>query len=315
MNGAARRVAILVLPSFSNMTLSAVMEPLRIANRMAGRQLFGWSVLSEAGTPITSSSGLRVMPDASLAGARGFDALFVVASYEAERNTTEAVRRFIRTAARSGCLIGGMETGAYALAAAGVLDGYRATTHWEDLGDLGERYPTIKTVPDRFVIDRRRVTSGGALPTLDLMLDLIRREHGVALALSVSSSFIYDGDRTGREPQHMVSAGRLAWQDPVLIGTIRLMEANIETPISIEAIAADARISPRELLRRFSSKLGTSPKAFYIDLRLTLARRLLENTDQSVSAIAAACGFISGSDFARAFKLRFGMTPSELRRL
>jgi AraC family carnitine catabolism transcriptional activator len=93
------------------------------------------------------------------------------------------------------------------------------------------------------------------------------------------------------------------------------MEANIETPVSIEAIAADAHIGPRELLRRFSSRLGTSPKAFYIDLRLTLARRLLENTDHSVSAIAAACGFISGSDFARAFKQRFDMTPSEFRRL
>jgi transcriptional regulator GlxA family with amidase domain len=205
-----------------------------------------------------------ITPDASLLEASAFDTLFVVASYEAERNTTEAVRRFIRSAALAGCLIGGMETGAYALATAGVLDGYRATTHWEDLADLGERYPAIEAVPNRFVIDRLRVTSGGALPTLDL----IRREHGVALALSVSSSFIYDGDHTGREPQHMVSAGRLAWQDPMLIRAIRLMEANIETPVSIEAIAADVGVGPRELLRRLSSRLGTSPKAFYTDLRL-----------------------------------------------
>src|SRR5690349_1588724 len=298
MDAAARKIAILILPAFSNMTLSAVMEPLRVANRMGGRQLFEWSVLTEAGTPIASSSGLWVAPDAPLADPQAFDALFVVASYEAERNTTGTVRRFIRAAARGGCLIGGMETGAYVLAAAGVLDGYRATTHWEDLDDLGERYPAIETVPDRFVIDRRRVTSGGALPTLDLMLDLIRREHGVALALAVSSSFIYDGDHTGREPQHMVSAGRLAWQDPMLIRAMRLMEANIETPVSIEAIAADVGVGARELQRRFSSRLGTSPKAFYTDLRLTLARRLLESTDRSVSAVATACGLVSGSAFA-----------------
>jgi transcriptional regulator GlxA family with amidase domain len=309
-NGSLSRVGILVLPLFSNLTLAAVMEPLRAANRMAGRPLFAWTILTEDGQAIVSSSGLRIAPDAAIGSARDFDMLFVVASYEAE--ASPKVRRFLRSGAHM--LIGGMESAAYVLAWAGVLDGYRATTHWEDLGDFAERFPAVTVVPDRFVIDRRRVTSGGALPTLDLMLDLLRRNHGLGLALAVSSTFIYEQEHAGHDPQHMVAAGRLDWQDPVVVRAIRLMEANVETPLPIGEIAAQAGVGTRELLRRFTDRLGTSPKAYYVGLRLMLGRRLLEHTDRPMADIAAACGFASGSAFARAFRERYGVNPSAFRR-
>ncbi|MGO4126322.1 GlxA family transcriptional regulator, partial [Inquilinus sp. YAF38] len=200
------------------------------------------------------------------------------------------------------------------LALAGVLDGHRATTHWEDLRDFAERFPAVTAVPDRFVIDRRRITAGGALPTLDLMLDLLRRDHGLSLALAVSSTFLYEGTHPGHDPQHMVAAGRLAWQDPLLVRAIRLMEANIEAPLPVEAIAAELGIGPRALLQRFRATLGTGPKAYYAELRLALARRLLENTDRPVNDIAADCGFASGSALARAFRTRYGVNPAGARR-
>lgn len=311
-NGSAgpRRVAILVLPLFSNLTLAAVMEPLRAANRMAGRPLFAWSILTEDGGPIVSSSGLRITPDAGIGNARDLDMLFVVASYEAD--ASPKVRRFLRQAA--GLLIGGLESAAYVLARAGVLDGYRATTHWEDLGDFAERFPAVDVVPDRFVIDRRRVTSGGALPTLDLMLDLLRRDHGLSLALAVSSTFIYEQVHAGHDPQHMVAAGRLDWQDAVLVRAIRAMEANVETPLPIARIAALAGVGTRDLLRRFTDRLGTNPKTYYAGLRLMLGRRLLEHTDRPMAEIAAGCGFASGSAFARAFRERYGVNPAGFRR-
>lgn len=308
--GDPRRVGILVLPLFSNLTLAAVMEPLRAANRMAGHDLFAWTILTEDGGPIASSSGLRIIPDAAIGSACDFDMLFVVASYEAD--ASPRVRRFLRSAA--GLLIGGMESAAYVLARAGVLDGYRATTHWEDLGDFAERFPAIDVVPDRFVLDRRRVTSGGALPTLDLMLDLLRRDHGLSLALAVSSTFIYEQEHAGHDPQHMVAAGRLDWQDPVLVRAIRAMEAHVEAPLPIARVAALAGVGTRELLRRFTERLGTNPKTYYAGLRLMLGRRLLEHTDRPMADIAAGCGFASGSAFARAFRARYRINPAAFRR-
>jgi transcriptional regulator GlxA family with amidase domain len=309
----ARRIAFLILPSFSNLTLAAAMEPLRGANRWAGRPLFEWSTLSENGDPVVSSSGLAVIPDRALDPPDAYDALFVVASFDAERHTSERIKRAIRAASRAGKLIGGLESAAYSLAAAGVLDGRKATTHWEDLLDFAERYRQVTVMPDRFVIDGAVVTSGGALPTFDLMLELLRRDHGLSLALGVSSTFIYEQEHASHDPQQMVAAGQLRWQDPVLVGAIRLMEENIEAPLPIEAIAAGVGIGSRELLRRFRGTLKLSPKAYYTILRLALARRLLEHTDHPMSTIAATCGFGSASAFARAFRERFGVNPSSFR--
>jgi AraC family carnitine catabolism transcriptional activator len=146
-----------------------------------------------------------------------------------------------------------------------------------------------------------------------MMLDLLQRDHGLNLALAVSGSFIYDQEHAGHEPQRMVAAGRLGWRDPVLVRAIRAMEQHTETPLTIDAIAEAAGVGPRELLRRFTKTLGSGPKAYYVDLRLRLARRLLEHGDQPVSAVAASCGFPSASAFARLFRRRFGRTPSAFR--
>ncbi|WP_343713624.1 GlxA family transcriptional regulator [Inquilinus sp.] len=307
-------IGILVLGGFSNLTLAALIEPLRAANRMAKQTLFGWQVASEDGKPVLSSSWLRVEAEVAMAEIAGADMLFVVASFDAEARATPAVRRFLRAEARRGTIIAGLESAPYVLALAGVLDGHRATTHWEDLRDFAERFPAVTAMPDRFVVDRRRITAGGALPTLDLMLDLLRREQGLSLALAVSSTFLYEGAHPGHDPQHMVAAGRLAWQDPLLVRAIRLMEANIEAPLPVEAIAAELGIGPRALLQRFRATLGTGPKAYYAELRLALARRLLENTDRPVNDIAADCGFASGSALARAFRTRYGVNPAGFRK-
>jgi transcriptional regulator GlxA family with amidase domain len=270
-------------------------------------------VVTDDGKAIASSSGLKVTADTSIDNLGGFEMLFVVAAFDAERHSSNRIRGFIRSAARAGAMVGGLESAAYVLATAGVLDGYKATTHWEDLRDFADRFPSIAVLPDRFVIDRRRVTSSGALPTLDLMLELLRRDHGLGLALAVSSTFIYEQEHAGHDPQHMVAAGRLSWQDPLLVRAIRVMEAHIDNPRSIESIAAATGVGTRELLRRFQLKLKTSPKTYYTNLRLTLARRLIEHTDRPMSEIALSCGFGSASAFARAFRERFGMIPSALR--
>ncbi len=311
----AQQIAIVLLPSFSNLTLAALMEPLRAANLAARRTAYSWTLASQDGGPVASSSGLRVETDVSLAGLGPADSIFVVASFEAETHTTPALLSWLRARARRGAILGGLETGAYVLARAGVLDGFKATTHWQDLAAFAESFPKIDVVPDRFAIDRGRITAGGALPSLDLTLELLRRRHGLGLAMSVSSMFIYEQEHAGRDPQHMVSAGRLSWQDPVLLRAIRAMEEHIEEPIAIRGVAARAGVGERDLARRFAAKLDTSPKAYYTQLRLSLGRRLLDHTDRSVSDIALTCGFASGSAFARAFRASYGISPSDVRRL
>ncbi len=309
-----RRVGILMLPSFSHLALAAVMEPLRAANRLGGQPHYDWSLLSVDGDAVTSSSGVRVAADADVDG-RAYDVVLVVASYDVDRHAGSSVRRFLRDAARRGNLIGGVEAGAYVLALAGLLDGYRATTHWEDLEDFAERFPRINVVPDRFVLDRNRFTTGGALPALDFMLDLLRRDVGLSLSLAVSSTFIYEQEHAAADPQRMVAAGRLAWHDPPLVETIRLMEANIETPLPIAEIATTVGLSMRELQRRFHGKLGRTPGAYYMALRLALGRRMLDHSNRSITDIALACGFASGSAFARAYRAQYMRSPSDQRRL
>ena len=309
-NAAPRQVCILVLPCFSNLTLSAVMEALRVANRVAGRTLFAWHIATMDGAPVRSSSGLLVCADA----AAGADMLFVVASFEVRRHITPRLKALTRAAVRAGTLIAGMESGAYVLAAAGVLDGYRATTHWKDLKDLEEQFPAVRVVPDRFVRDRNRLTAGGALATLDAMLDLLRREHDVGLALGVSGVLIYEPDHAGREPQRRLPVARLALQDPALAAALRLMERSVEQPLPLSAIARAAGLSERGLLRRFRAGIGTTPNAHYTALRLSAGRRMLEHTDHDLAAIAVRCGFGSPSAFARAFRRRFGTSPAALRR-
>ncbi len=316
---ATQDIAILLLPEFSNLTFAALLEPLRAANRAAGQQLYAWRLLSSDGGPVASSSGVRVAVDGALGeGPLGEGSapgvLFLVASYNAERAATPGLLAKLRRLGRSGVQFGGFESGSYALARAGLLDGYRATTHWEDLEDFAQKFPRVETVPDRFVIDRNRFTTGGATPALDFALELIRAQHGLGIALDVGSTFIYDQERLSSDPQQIVSLGRLAWREPKLAEAIQLMEQHIEAPLPVEVIARRAGLQARGLQRLFKAVFGVTPGDYYQGLRLNAGRRLIQRSDKTVSEIALICGFGSASAFARAFRQRFGMAPSELRR-
>ena len=312
-NDTAHRVAILVLPEFSHLTLSAVIEPMRVANKVTRRSLYEWNLLGTDDLTVRASNGISIRAAQNIANARRFDTLLVVASFNVLSHTTQPVIRFIREASRRGAMICGFETGAYALAVSGVLDGYRATVHWEDLDDFQERFPRIEVVQDRFILDRKRGTTGGALPALDFMLDLIGRQHGLALGLTVSGVFLYDQDRPASQFQRAISTARLAYRDPKLADAIGLMEAEIGDCPSVPEIATRVGLSARALQRRFQRHLGVSPARFFNEMQLSLAYRLLEHTDRSVTDVALSCGYGSASAFARAFRSRYQRSPTSLR--
>ncbi|MEM7293483.1 MAG: GlxA family transcriptional regulator [Pseudomonadota bacterium] len=313
-----RRVDILLVPQFSNLTFAAVVEPMRVANMMLGRLHFNWRLLSESGEPVSTSSGLQIGVDGGIGDAsdqhKPCDALFVIASFDAQRQSSEALCGYVRRVARRGSVVGGLESGAYVLAEAGVLDDYRATIHWEDWPNFSERFPRVKTVTDRFVLDRKRFTTGGALPALDFMLYLIQQLFGLPVALAVSASFIYEQSHTPDEAQHSLSAGLLHWRDAQLVDAIRLMENNIESPLTVAEIADQIGISTRELQRRFQTILKTTPVNYYASLRLSIGMRMVENSNRTINDIALQCGYSSGSAFSRVFRSHFGRAPLDLRR-
>ena len=212
--------------------------------------------------------------------------------------------------------MGGIEAGTWVLALAGVLDGHRATTHWEDLDDLAARCPGVDVVADRFVVDGRFCTSGGAAPTLDLALDLIRRRQGLSLSLEVAGTFVYDrpGGPAAARPTHL-PLGLLSGQDPRITTCLRLMSERIDRPMTIAALARKLGHSTRTLETLFSRTFGQTPGAFYLALRLGSARRLVLDTGKTMTEIAVATGFGSSSAFTRAFRAQFGRAPSRERAL
>lgn len=307
------RIDLLVLDEVSLMCLSACIEPLRAANRVTGEAAYDWRLLSVTGAPIRTSSGVAVGVDGRFAPDSVRDALWVIASFAVSEHAGRVLYADLRRVNRRGLPIWGVDTGSWILAFAGVLDGHRATVHWEDLEEFADRFPNIDVKADRFVVDGRYATAGGASPMLDLNLELIRRRQGVAVSLEVARIFVYDQVRASDHPQSRLALGIDAARDPRVTRCLDVMAGAIETPLSIPALARSVGLSTRMLEKLFLRTLGKTPRAFYLDLRLNGARRLVIGTRKSMTEIAVMTGFGSGSALARAFRARFGQTPRAAR--
>jgi transcriptional regulator GlxA family with amidase domain len=200
-----------------------------------------------------------------------------------------------------------------AAGARGLLDEHRAATHWEDFEDFAAAFPNVDLRPDRYVVDGRFITTSGASPTFDMMVDLVRQVLGHPAALDVASSFVHDDLRAAGDPQVNVTLGD-ANHDPRLVRSIRIMETHIDTPVSIAAIARRVSMSARGLEQLFSRQLGQTPGAYFLALRLAAARRLVNDTRLSMTDIASRTGFSSESSFSRAFSRQFGLSPRASRK-
>ncbi|MEQ9608383.1 MAG: GlxA family transcriptional regulator [Kiloniellaceae bacterium] len=307
-------VTLLLLPDSSMLSLASTLDPLRAANRLARRPLFSWRIVTPDGSPATLTCGVPVAAEGALSRQLSGDVLIVVAGFYQERHAGREVLARLRAAARNFRALGGIEAGSWLLARAGLLDGRAATTHWEDLEDFGQRFPEVNLLPDRFVIDGRVFTAGGASPSFDLMLHLIRSRFGYALALEVASVFIYDEAHAASDAQPLVSLGRLAGYEPRVAAAIRLMEQRLDSPLTTAAIAKRLEVSVRTLELLFKQALGMGPGTYYLRLRLQAARRLLLDTRLSMQVIAVRCGFGSHSAFSRFFRQHFAVSPSAYRR-
>ena len=307
-------VGILILPDSNMLSLAACVDPLRAANRRAQRQVFSWHLVSPVGDEITLTSGIAIQT-LPLDTRPDFDVLIIVAGFNLIDHATPSLIRQIRSVAPRMRAIGGVDGGSWILARTGLMNGQTATTHWEDLEEFAEVFPSVNVVRDRFTISGKYFTSGGAAPAIDMMLHLIRSRHGAKLAESVASAFIYDTSLTGEVPKMPVSTARLKRTAPKAARAVEIMGNSIEDPPSTAKIASAVGLSRRGLELLFRKELDLSPGAFFLGLRLQEARRLVLDTGLSAQDISLRTGFTSQAVFARAFRREFGMSARDLRRL
>ncbi|MDZ7786661.1 MAG: GlxA family transcriptional regulator [Halofilum sp. (in: g-proteobacteria)] len=308
-----RHLGLLLVPDFPLMAFSSAIEPLRAANLISGTPLYRWHLLSCDGNPVQASSGIGVLPDGGLESAPALDTVYVCGGLRPQGFDDPRALAWLRDRAQSGTAIGALSTGTFVLARAGLLDGYRCTTHWEALPALTEAFPELEVSGSLFEIDRDRATSAGGTAAMDLMLHLIAREHGNELAEAVSNNFIHGRIRASADRQPMSEQIRLRARAPKLAAAIDLMQGHVEQPLSTAAIAARIGVSRRQLERLFQHHRGCTPRDYYMRLRLEHARVLLLETGLSILNVALASGFVSQSHFGACYRQYFGHTPGAER--
>jgi AraC family transcriptional regulator, glycine betaine-responsive activator len=302
-------VALVLVPDFTMMAVTSVIEPLRLANRQAERDLYKWSIHSIDAQPIAASNGMLAMAEGGLDDIDSRALVIVCGGLDIQRNSDKRLINWLRKAARRGMELGAVCTGAHVLAEAGVLDGYSCTIHWENLPGFSEEFPEIDVTGSLFEIDRDRFTSAGGTSPLDMMLALVSSQHGPELASKVAELALHSPIRHHHEHQRMSLPARIGARHPKLVGIIEQMENNLEEPLSPSLLARQAGLSTRQLERLFRRYLDRSPKRYYLELRLNKSRSLLLQTDMSVINVALACGFSSPSHFSKCYRAYYGRTP------
>ncbi len=304
-----QEVVFLLLDQFTLMAFAAAIEPLRLANLAAGKPLYRWRLISETGAPVRASNGCEMTVSGGLEEV-GRDALILVcAGLEVQRASTPAILAWLRKRARHGNPLGGLCTGAWTLAKAGLLDGHRATIHWQNHTAVAEDFPEVDLTKAVFVIHDKRLTSAGGTAPLDMMLTMITQAQGADLAHAVADQLVYSSIRTNRDSQRLSIPARIGVRHPKLARVIEIMESHIEDPISPADLAEQVGMSTRQLERLFRRYLNRSPKRYYMELRLERARNLLMQTDMSVISVALATGFTSPSHFSKCYRAHYATTP------
>ncbi len=309
------RYAFLTLPNYSLIAVANALEPLRMANRLAGREIYEWCIVSLDGSTTEASSGLTLSPTGVLDKLAAVDILFVCGGINVREAVSATLLAALRRFADRRIPLGALCTGGYALARAGLLDNCRATIHWENLSALREEFPRVRISDQLFTIDRDRFTCSGGTAPLDLMLNLIQTRLGPRISQLVSEQFVVDRVRNDTDRQYIPLRAQIGVSHRGLIRVAQLMEENIEKPLSLEKIAKATGLSRRQIERLFKRDLNCVPKRYYLEMRLKRARELLLQTAMPIMDITAACGFQSPPHFSKCYRNQFGHPPSAERKI
>lgn len=293
--------------------LTNAVEPLRMANRVSGQPAYEWLIVTLDGQPATASNGLMTTPTTKLADLVNVDLVFVCGGVNVREAVSPAIVTALKRLAAKRMPLGALCTGGYALAQAGLLDGYHATIHWENLSALREEFPRVLISDHLFTIDRNRYTCSGGVAPLELMLNLIEQKLGPAVSQRVSEQFIVERIRDADDRQYVPLRAQVGNVHRSVIAVASLMEANIENPLPLEDIARQSGLSRRQIERLFQRHVNCVPKRYYLELRLKRARELLLQTSMPIMAISTACGFKSPPHFSKCYRSHYGRPPTAER--
>ena len=302
-------------PEFPLNGLILASDSLRISNQNSGKTLFSWSYVSVTGEPVRASNGMWLSADCSLQEMpRGHVYLLFEGNLPTQRNSPKLLSS-LRAAARFGAIIGSVDTGAFALAQAGLIATERDTDvvlHWEATPTFKERFSAARPLNQLFLRREKRVHCAGGVATLDMMLDLIGALRGEALANEVANALVHS--RRDAEVEQRSDGLMESGRSPLAGRVVRLMEENLDFPLSLAELAEAVEIPPRTLSYVCNQVFRESPMRLYLKVRLQAARNFLFYEEQSIKDVALACGFSYPSVFSRAFHQQFGQTPREFRR-
>ena len=307
--GKPRRFVFVLMRDFTMLCFASAIESLRIANRTAGKQLYSWMIVGEGGEQAVCSNGCTFRLEADLIELERDDTIMLCGGLDVQEATTKRTLNWLRREARRGTIVAGLCTAGYTLAKAGLLDGKRATIHWENQDSFAEEFEDVILTKSVFVVDGNRITTAGGTASIDLMLKIVADDHGEELANAVADILIYSSIRTDQDTQRLSIPTRIGVRHPKLSRVIQMMEQNIEEPISPAILAKEVGMSTRQLERLFRRYLARSPKRYYMELRLQKARNLLMQTDMTVINVALACGFASPSHFSKCYRSHYDTTP------
>ncbi len=317
-----QKITFLLIPNFSMIAFSSAIEALRLANRALGRTAYEWQLVSEAGQPVQASNRVMLSVDASLEQVLGeardpTDARMVIvcSGVEVERYHDRAVFSWLRRMHKRGVSIGGLCTGAWILAEAGLLEDRNCAIHWEMIPSFAERFPDVNVKSSLFEVDSDIFTCAGGTVALDMMLYFIGLRFGTDMAEKVCEVCLMDRVRPAHDRQRLPIGSRLGIQNPRLLSIIEIMEANIAEPVSLAQISQATGISRRHIERLFRHHLSRSPARYYLEVRLERAKRLLRHSNLPIIEVAVACGFVSASHFSKRYREHFGRSPQMDRNL
>jgi AraC family transcriptional regulator, transcriptional activator FtrA len=252
---------------------------------------------------------------------QGLDALatartvVVPACHDVDEEPTPALVAAVRDAYDAGARIVSLCTGAFVLAAAGLLDGRRATTHWAHTDVLAARHPRVEVEPDVLYVDEGRVlTSAGKSAAMDLCLHIVRTDHGAAVANTLARTLVVPPHRLGGQAQFIPSPVSRGGTEHALTELLAWAAARLDRPLTVTDLARHANMSARNLTRRFHAVTGTSPLQWLLVQRVIRAQEILEQSDQGIDQVAARCGLGSGATLRRHFNRVLGVPPETYRR-
>lgn len=309
-----RAYAFLLVPGFTLLAFSSAVEPLRIANQLSQQPLYRWQLMSESGAPVASSSGISVCVDGPIAPLDRATRAFVCAGNPPSAAAAPKVVAAIQRHARFGGAVGGICTGAVALAAAGLLEDTPFTLHWENQPTFREDFPALCPSANRFEISGAVMTCGGGAAATDMMLSVIAEDHGAEFSAMVSEMCLRKVMVGIEKEQRSSLSVLIRSRNPGLLNIVTLMNAHIEDPLTLDDLSRVAGYSRRHIERMFLSVLGETPGEFYRGIRLDHGRTLLSTTDMGLLDVALACGFGSVAHFSKSFKARFGTAPTKFNR-